>query len=70
MITWVTVPSLCCEATGRELREATSAVATQSGVPAGACFWKNDCPSTPSGYRLRVIGRPATCGSSTGEIRW
>ena len=40
--------------------------ATHSGRWAGACFWKNDLPWTPSGQRVTVSGRPARWGSSTG----
>ena len=42
---------------------------TQSGVCEGAFFSKKALPSTPSGQRVKVAGRPATCGSSTGAIR-
>ena len=54
----------------RELCDRTSCVRTQPGRWAVTCFWKKDWPSTPSGYRLSVIGRPAMCGSSTPAARW
>ena len=46
----------------------------QSGAPASRSFAKNDAAGsasvpTPSTQRLRVTGRPATCGSSRGAMR-
>ena len=35
---------------------------TQDGVPFGRSLWKNGVVVTPSGQRLRVTGRSATCG--------
>jgi len=42
---------------------------TQSGACRALFFSKNACPSTPSGHRVKVTGRPDRCGSSTGAIR-
>jgi hypothetical protein len=42
---------------------------TQSGACRALFFSKNACPSTPSGQRVNVTGRPDRCGSSTGAIR-
>jgi hypothetical protein len=46
--------------------ESSVTVRTHSGVPRGTFFSKNTVvPVTPSGHRLRVIGRPASCGRMT-----
>jgi hypothetical protein len=42
---------------------------THSGACRALFFSKNVCPSRPSGQRVKVTGRPATCGSSSGAIR-
>ena len=44
--------SACCPPAGATVR-------TQSGRWAGACFWKKDLPSTPSGQRVRSARGPA-----------
>ena len=49
--------------------EGTVTVRTQGGECRALFFSKNACPSTPSGQRVKVAGRCATCGSSTGAIR-
>ena len=41
----------------RPLGKLMRAVGIQSGRFFGARFWKNDSPSTPSGYRSIVVGR-------------
>jgi hypothetical protein len=47
-------------------------VRTQSGVPRGTFFSKNGWAPTPSGQRLRVIGRSAMCASigSATATKW
>ena len=45
------------------------AVFTQSGVCLGARFSKKRWPSTPSGNRTRVSGRPARWGRIVSAIR-
>ena len=42
---------------------------THSGACRALFFSKNFWPSTPSGQRVNVTGRPARCGSSTGAMR-
>ena len=42
-------------------------VGSQSGMPFGACFWKNEPPATPSRQRFIVNGRSFRCGTITGE---
>ena len=41
-------------------------VGIQSGMPFGACFWKNTSPSIPCGYRFIVNGRSFRCGTIAG----
>jgi hypothetical protein len=38
-------------------------VGSQSGMPFGACFWKNEPPATPSRQRFIVKGRSLRCGT-------
>jgi hypothetical protein len=45
------------------------AVFTHLGVCEGARFSKKRCPSTPSGRRTRVSGRPLRWGSIASETR-
>ena len=47
----------------RPLGKRICTVSSQSGAPLGARFWKNDSPSTPSGYRRRVSGLSRTAAS-------
>ena len=49
--------------------DGTATLRTQSGACTGRCFSKNDCPSTPSGYRFMVSGRSRTWDSITGAMR-
>lgn len=44
-------------------------VRSHEGAPPGRFFSKNDGPATPCGQRIRVTGRSASSGSSTGAIR-
>ena len=56
-------------AAGAARASGTVTARTQSGACRALFFSKNACPSTPSGQRVKVTGRPARCGSSTGAIR-
>ena len=38
-------------------------VGIQSGIPFGACFWKNEPPARPSRQRFIVNGRSRRCGT-------
>jgi hypothetical protein len=58
-----------CRLGARDPVVGTSAVRTHDGVPAGTFFSKKLIVCTPWGQRIRVTGRPARCGSSTGAIR-
>ncbi len=50
-------------------RSGTRTVRTQSGRWAAHRFSKNALPSTPSGNRLSVTARPASCGRISGATR-
>ena len=41
-------------------------VGSQSGIPFGACFWKNEPPAIPSRQRFIVKGRSRRWGTSVG----
>ena len=50
----------------RAARSGTARVGIQSGMPFGACFWKNALPAIPSRQRFIVNGRSRRCGTIAG----